>query len=145
MEHRFGRIQKLGSAPRGAKSGSVDRSSICGMVYDYLFVQQAPCVDRDVKPDFLVVLILVFSVKPLPVSMCVVSFAVSMVNEATADWDETRLATALQLPYLHLASVAGSNASTYLKYLSQALQSKVVCTITSVAYCRSVFSATTKE
>jgi len=58
--------------------------------------------------------------------VCVVSFAVSMVNAATIDKDEASLLCALQLPDLHLGNVVDSNAATYLRYLSDAQQYKMV-------------------
>lgn len=66
-------------------------------------------------------LILVYSM-----SACVVSFAVSMVNAATIDEDEASLVRALQLPYLRLTSVTNSNASAYLRHLSDARLRKMV-------------------
>ena len=55
-----------------------------------------------------------------------VTFAVSMVNAATRDDDEASLVCALQLPYLRLNNVVDSNAAAYLRYLSDAQQSKMV-------------------
>ena len=57
--------------------------------------------------------------------VCLVSFAMSVVNAATRDNDEALLLNALQLPYLRLASVVDSNASSYLRHLSEARQRKV--------------------
>jgi len=56
----------------------------------------------------------------------VVSFAVSMVNAATIDSDEASLLYALRMPYLRLGNIVESNASTYLRYLSDAQQRKMV-------------------
>jgi len=52
-------------------------------------------------------------------------FAVSMVNAATIDEDESSLLSALRLPYLRLGDIADTNASTYLRHLSQARRRKM--------------------
>jgi len=52
-----------------------------------------------------------------------------MVNAATRDDDEASLVCALQLPYLRLNNVVDSNAAAYLRYLSDAQQSKMVSMI----------------
>jgi len=57
-----------------------------------------------------------------------VSFAVSMVNAATIDEDESSLLSALQLPYLRLGDVVDKNASTYLRHLTDARQRRTVIT-----------------
>jgi len=49
-----------------------------------------------------------------------------MVNAATIDKDEASLLYALQMPYLRLGNIAESDASTYLRCLSQARQLKMV-------------------
>jgi len=60
--------------------------------------------------------------------LCTVSFAVSLVNEAVRQDDKPSLVSALQLPYLRLTSVTDANADTYLTYLSEAQQHKMVIT-----------------
>jgi len=51
-----------------------------------------------------------------------------MVNAATIDEDEASLLSALRLPYLRLGDIADTNASTYLRHLSQARRRRMVIT-----------------
>jgi len=52
-----------------------------------------------------------------------------MVNAAAIDEDEASLLYALQLPYLRLSNVVDSNASTYLRCLTEAQQYKVLVAV----------------